>query len=186
MDSMYSLTLDWFRTVKKVLYARICVDHIYITQALNPHLKVVFAKHRTVSLLGRHGRNISFDQANEFENLDAKQMKPTSPQRIDTCQTILCGLKETDAQLRSLLGVDRSDPTEYTYVKNNHVEAVLGVLREKLGANMEAIFGDNRKKSSPFGADVKWKQVARPAEDREEYIQRALNTPPPPPFRPGM
>ena len=60
-----SLTLDWFRTVKKVLYARICVDHIYITQALNPHLKVVFAKHRIVSLLGRHGRNVSFDQGND-------------------------------------------------------------------------------------------------------------------------
>ena len=179
IDSMYAVALDWFRAANKKLYARICVDYIYITQALNRHLKHIFNKHRTVSLLGHAGRNISFDQANEFENLDTKQMKPTNPSRINTCLTILCGLKETDAQLRSLLGVEREDPTEYTFVKPNHVEAVLKVLRDKMGGNnMNAIFGENRKKLSPFGTGVKWKDVAKMASTREKYIQHQLTSPP--------
>ena len=180
MNSMYALTLAWFMVTGKVMYARICLDFIYIIQAMNASLRSIFNANRTVSLLGHEGRNIPFDQANAFQNRFTVEFNPKSPSRIDKVLTMLNGLRETDDQLRSLLGVDRADPAEYTAVKANHIDALLAVLREKLGADTEAVLGDRRKKSSPFGSGVKWKQVARQtAVERGEYVDTHLETAPP-------
>ena len=179
MNAMYAITLAWFMVTDKKNYARICVDFIYIIQAMNSQLAGIFNANRTVSLLGHSGRNIPFDQANEFQNLFTVNFDPKSPSRIDKVLTMLNGLRETDDQLRGLLDIDRSDPTEYTAVKPAHIEAVLSVLRQKLGATTEAVFGEQRKKSSPFGGGVKWKQVANnDSVQRGVYVDKQLQTPP--------
>lgn len=68
MDSMYALTLPWFIACGKTQYERICIDHTYLQMALNRSLAQVRAQRRTVSVLGNDGRNVAYDQANEFQN----------------------------------------------------------------------------------------------------------------------
>lgn len=179
MNSMYALTLAWFMVTGKVLYARICIDFTYIIQAMNPLLAAIFNANRTVSLLGNRGRNIAFDQANEIENLHTVEFKPSSPSKIDKVLTMLNGLRATDEQLRDLVGADRPDVDEYTPVKANHIDAVLRVLRNKLGKDTAAVLGDQRKTSSPFGAGQKWKAALnRTTMERSTYVASALQTPP--------
>ena len=66
MNAMYAIALPWFIVTNKHLYARICVDFVYILMAMNVTLLGIFNAHRTVSLLGHHGRNVAYDQANEM------------------------------------------------------------------------------------------------------------------------
>ena len=58
MTSMYGVVLDWFRATGKKLYARICLDYIWIYMSLNQALQAVWDEHRTCSLIGNGGRNI--------------------------------------------------------------------------------------------------------------------------------
>ena len=176
MNAMYAIALPWFIVTNKHLYARICVDFVYILMAMNVTLLGIFNAHRTVSLLGHHGRNVAYDQANEFENLDTVKFKPTSPDRINVVLKMLNGLKATDHQMRSLLGAQRAEPTEYSPVKENQVEAVLKVLRSKLGADWEAV---KRKKTSPFGTGLNWKKVAQQtAQKINAYVTEQLQKEP--------
>jgi len=167
MDSMYALVLPWFRVTGKHQYARICIDYIWAILALNPALSVIWAKYRTCSLLGNPGRDISWDQANEFMNLEVKSMDPKDPARIDVVIRILNGLKSTDEHLRSALGTERTDTSEYTPVKASHVLTVVGALKEGLGRDSNELFGDNRKKTSPFGSGPRpWIKVRNPGDSR--------------------
>ena len=173
---MYATALPWFIVTNKTLYARICVDFIYIVMAMNVTLLGIFNANRTVSLLGHQGRNIAYDQANEFENLDTVKFKPTTPERINVVLKMLNGLKATDHQMRGLLGADRPEPTEYTPVKENHVEAVLKVLRSRLGTDWEEV---KSKKSSPFGTGVMWKKVAQQSRAKvDTYVAEQLQKEP--------
>jgi len=82
MDSMYSDILPWFRATNKNNYACICLDYIMVIRGLNRDLLLIWQKYRTCSLLGNPGRNISWDQSNEFMNLDVKEMNPSRVSRI--------------------------------------------------------------------------------------------------------
>ena len=160
---MYALVLDWFRVTNKNNYARICLDYIWIILSLNPALVRVWDEYRTCSLVGNAGRNIAWDQANEFMNLFVKNKKPMSPQRIDKLILMLNGLRESDSHLRAGLGSERADPVEYTHVKRDHVDAIVQVIRDIMG---DGIFGDNRKHktSSPFGhGAAPWRRVRNPS-----------------------
>ena len=186
MDSMYTVTLAWFYQTNKNNYARICVDHIYLKHALIEPLQPVRTHMCTVSLLGRNGHDVAADQANEFQNLWLKEMAPDSPQRIDEDLTILNGLKETDAQFRTMLDMERTPDGNYKFAKPNHINAVIGVLKESLGTTWEHIIGENRKKSSPFGGAVPWKQVLKVSSGEQgptrnefiAYIDHQLSNPP--------
>ena len=125
MDSMYAVTSGWFRATQKRLYARICVDYIWVVLAMHPSLASVWAKYRTCSLLGNSGRDIAWDQANEFMNLAVKSMGPKDASRIDSIMMMLNGLNSADANLRGSLATERVAPTEYTQVKAAHVEKML-------------------------------------------------------------
>jgi hypothetical protein len=150
MTSMYGLVLDWFRATGKKLYARICLDYMWIYMSLNQALQAVWDEHRTCSLIGNDGRNIGWDQANEFMNLFVKGKKPTSPRRIDKLILMLNALRGCEDHLRAALGRERAGPEESTAVKATDVGAIVDALRETMG---DDIFGDNRrhKNSSPFG-----------------------------------
>ena len=186
MDSMYSVTLPWFYQTNKNNYARICVDHIYLKHALIKSLQPVRSEMCTVSLLGRDGHDVAADQANEFQNLWLKEMAPQNPQQIDDDLTILNGLKETDAQFRTMLNMERTPDGDYKFAKPHHVSAVVGVLKDKLGTTWDTIVGEHRRRTSPFGGAVAWKQVLRvsredggPARDKfVEYITHQLHNPP--------
>ena len=39
MDSMYAVSMSWFRVTGKYQYARICVDYIYAIHAVNPAVR---------------------------------------------------------------------------------------------------------------------------------------------------
>ena len=163
MDSMYAVALPWFRATGKKLYARICIDFIWSKLSLNPMLWTIWAKYRTCSLNGFPGRDIAWDQANEFMNLHVKSMDPKDPARIDSIIKMLNGLKGAEYNLREALGEERADPDEYSPVKAHHVQKVVDVLKEHLGATMDDLFGENRKKASPFGAGHRpWIQIRYP------------------------
>ena len=115
----------------------------------------IWAKYRTCSLNGFPGRDVAWDQANEFMNLHVKSMDPKDPARIDSVIEMLNGLKSAECNLREALGEERTDPDEYSPVKAHHVQKVVDVLKENLGASMAELFGENRKKASPFGGGAR-------------------------------
>jgi len=164
MDRMHLLAVNWFRSTNKFQYARICLDYVYILLNLNPLLLCLWSKIRTCSMVGNSGRNISWDQANEFMNLEVKGMKPGDPRRIDKVITMLNGLRAADSHLRQAVGEERSDPGEYTPVKAHHVQAIVDALKLKLGASNAEIFGPISVTTNPFGTATRpWDRVKNPA-----------------------
>ena len=182
MDSMYCICLDWYRVAGKYLYARICVDHIWITTNLKASFLQVWHRYRTVSKLGNAGRNIPRDQANEFENLELKQWNPKDPSNIDPTLTMLNGLREIDEPMRSLFGVQRDPLREYTATKQNQVDAIVDILRTRLGTNPRVFLRPTRgqiKRNNPFGSGIRpWIRVEASRQTRNEYVRRQLETPP--------
>ena len=79
-------------------------------------------------------------------NLDLKTMGPRSASQIDSFICILNSLRSADGHIRFALGEERSGPSKYTHVKESHVEKVVEVLKNALGADSDALFGGNRKK----------------------------------------
>lgn len=162
---MHQLALGWFRATNKYQYARICVDYAYLITNLSPPLLSLWKRIRTCSLLGFSGRNIAWDQANEFMNLDVKRSGPTSPAQIDDNITVLNGLRAADSHLRESLGQERSDPNEYTPVKPSHVLAIVDALKSALGATEADLFQPAPRTSNPFGSGpAPWKLVKNPAK----------------------
>jgi hypothetical protein len=68
MGSIYAVRLGWFRASHKKIYVRICAYFIWAVFAMYPSLASAWAKYRKSSLLGNSGRDIAWDQANEFMN----------------------------------------------------------------------------------------------------------------------
>ena len=162
MDSIYPLALGWFRVTNKYNYSRLCVDYAYVLQHLNPALLAVWKKYRTCSLVGNDGRNVAWDQANEFMNLNVKMSKPTDPSNIDKIITMLNGYFQAEAHVRQAVGEERTQPSEYTPVKIEHVQRIVDAFKSKLGsteAEVRAI-----RASNPFGDDKKpWVSVKNPS-----------------------
>jgi hypothetical protein len=160
---MYAVTLNWFRVTGKNQYARICVDYMWVVLSLHPALGELWAKYRTCSLLGNCGRDIAWDQANEFMNLDVKSAKPKDASRIDALIGMLNGVKSADLALREALGAERTEPREYTPVSATHVSAVVDILKQHLGPDTDALFGPTRHPNSPFGDGPRpWSRVRNP------------------------
>ena len=109
MSSMYAVALPWFRATNKHQYARICIDFVWVLQTLNPIILKIYNRHRTCSLLGNTGYNVAWDQTCEFLNLDLKNLNLNSPTHIDKILLMLNGLKCCDENMRTSLGVERSD-----------------------------------------------------------------------------
>ena len=113
-------------------------------------------------------------------NLYLKAGCPDSPDRIDAYIRIMNGLRSAEDNFRAALGEERSDPSEYTPVKQHHIKAVVDTLKHTLGANTEDLFGVNRHKNSPFGGGSRpWVRTQNPgnlapgasaAEIREEVV----------------
>lgn len=164
MDRMHRLAVNWFRATNKNQYARICIDYVYLLLNLNPTLLGLWSKYRTCSLVGNNGRNIAWDQANEFMNLDVKNMHPGDPRRIDKVITILNGLRTADSHLRNAVGEARSDPDEYTPVKPHHVQLIVDALKKKLGSSNAELFPPSPLTHQPFGSNTRpWVRVKNPA-----------------------
>ena len=73
------------------------------------------------------------------------------------------GVKSADLALREALGVERTEPREYTQVTAAHVRAVVDILKENLGADTASLFGPTRSPNSPFGDDPRpWSRVRNP------------------------
>ena len=121
---------------------------------------MIWERTRTCSLFGFPGRNVAWDQRNEFMNKDVKDTDPQDPSRIDAYICMLNGISGVEDHLREALGEERTDPSEYTPVKPHHVQAIVDALKRTLGANMDELFGAGRKKTSPFGGGPRpWTQV---------------------------
>ena len=164
MDRMHPLAVNWFRATGKNQYARICVDYVYLVLNLSPVLLGLWSKFRTCSMVGNTGRNIAWDQANEFMNLEVKLMQPNSPRRIDKSIAILNGLRAADGHLRRAVGAERTDPDEYTLVKAHHVQSIVDALKRKLGASHAALFSPIPVTTNPFGTPTKpWAHVKKTA-----------------------
>jgi hypothetical protein len=190
MDSMYSVILPWFRSTNKNNYARICLDYILIIRGLNRELLGLWQKYRTCSLLGNQGRNIAWDQANEFMNLDVKQTNPSSVARINDIITMLNGLRAADGATRNALGMQRDPISEYTPVTIIHVGAIIGALESSLGANRAQLQGHHASNfgNGPlpwihienFGANLPILPINQPNPRREaatEWILQRLQDP---------
>ena len=164
MDEMHRIAVLWFRATNKHQYARICIDYIFLLLNLHPALKRLWSKYRTCSKVGNSGRNIAWDQRNEFMNLDVKEMHPDSPSRIDKVITMLGGLETADAHIREAVGQVRGKPDEYTSVKARHVQLILDVLKSKLGSTSDALFPHSPVNFNPFGNTSKpWVKVKNPS-----------------------
>jgi hypothetical protein len=181
MDCMHRIALNWFRATGKVQYARICVDYVYLILNLHPALLNLWSKYRTCSMVGNPGRNTGWDQANEFMNLEVKEMHPNDPRRIDKIITMLNGLKVAESHLRQAVGQERSTPDEYTQMKPHHVQSIVDALKSRLGATHDALFMGPSVNSNPFGTGAKpWNQVKNPAKlapnpTEQQIHQEALN-----------
>jgi len=77
---------------------------MWITLSLHPALGELWAKYRTCSLLGNCGRDIAWDQANEFMNLDVKSCRQNDAARIGELIGLPDGVKSADLALREALG----------------------------------------------------------------------------------
>ena len=164
MDEMHRIAVLWLRATNKHQYARICIDYIFLLLNLHPALKRLWSKYRTCSKVGNSGRNIAWDQRNEFMNLDVKEMHPDSPSRIDKVITMLGGLETADAHIREAVGQVRGKPDEYTSVKARHVQLILDVLKSKLGSTSDALFPHSPVNFNPFGNTSKpWVKVKNPS-----------------------
>ena len=163
IDFMYATILPWFRATGKWQYARICIDYVWVLHSIHGTVREIWEKYRTCSLLGNPGRDVAWDQANEFMNKDVKEGEPSSPSAIDAHICILNGVKNIEGHLREALGEPREGPSEYTPVKENHVRAIVDALKQHLGSNLEELFGDERKKKSPFGGGQRpWLRTENP------------------------
>jgi hypothetical protein len=163
MNAIHRIAVNWFRATGKVQYARICIDYVYLILNLHPALLSIWSKYRTCSMVGNSGRNVAWDQANEFMNLDLKGMKPGDPNRIDKVLTMLNGLRAAESHLRAAVGQERSEPGEYTPVKPHHVQLTVDALKQRLGATNAEVLqrGTN---NNPFGSSAKpWNRVKNPA-----------------------
>jgi hypothetical protein len=75
---------------------------------------------------------------------------------------MLNDLKCCDENMRTSLGVERSDPSEYTAVKIHHIEAIVKALKSAFGSTTEELFTD-QVKESPFGGGPRpWNKVRNP------------------------
>ena len=126
-----------------------CIDYIFLLLNLHPALKRLWSKYRTCSKVGNSGRNIAWDQRNEFMNLDVKEMHPDSPSRIDKVITMLGGLETADAHIREAVGQGRGKPDEYISVKARHVQLIVDVLKSKLGSTSDALFPHSQVNFNP-------------------------------------
>ena len=163
INVMYAAVLPWFRATGKVHYARICVDTIWALLAVHPDIRQVWDNCRTISLLGYAGHNIACGQGVEFMNLYLKAGDPGSPDRIDAYIRMMNGLRSAEDNFRAALGEERSDPSEYTPVKQHHIQAVVSALKRTLGEHAEDLFGANRKNNSPFGGGPRpWVRTQNP------------------------
>jgi len=163
IDIMYVAALSWFRAAGKFQYASICIDTTWTKIAVHPDIRHVWDNCRTISLLGYAGHNIACDQGAEFMNLDLKAGNPHSPDRIDAYICMMNGMTRVDENIRAALGAQRSEPSDYSPVKRHHVDAVVTALKNSLGATEEDLFGENRKKASPFGGGPRpWLRTQNP------------------------
>jgi hypothetical protein len=164
MDFMYAITLSWFRVTGKQMPLRPHLRGLHMDGfVLKPALRELWAKCRICSLLGNIGRDVAWDQGNEFMNLDVKSCQPKDPARIDAVICMLNGIKNAEPSLRHALGAERHEPTEYTPVKASHVNAVVAVLKENLEADSDELFGPTRKTNCPFGGGARpWNRVRNP------------------------
>jgi hypothetical protein len=175
IDGMHRIAVNWFRATGKIQYARICIDYVFLLLNLHPALLSIWSKYRTCSLVGNPGRNVAWDQANEFENLDLKNMKPGDPDRIDKVLTMLNGLRAADSHLRTSVGQKRSGPSEYTPVKAHHVQAIVDALKQRLGATNEAVFNPGMN-NNPFGSSAKpWNRVKNPSNSPGLTTDQAIH-----------
>ena len=67
-----------------------------------------------------------------ISHLDFKSMNPNKPTHIDRILLMLNGIEGCEENMRTSLGVERSDPSEYTAVKSHHIEAVVTALNQLL------------------------------------------------------
>jgi hypothetical protein len=73
------------------------------------------------------------------------------------------GIKNAELPLRQALGAERHEPTEYTPVKASHVNAVVAVLKEYLGADSGELFGPTRRTNCPLSGGARpWNRVRNP------------------------
>ena len=85
---------------------------------------------------------------------DLKTSTPTSPAHIDKIMTLFNGLNAAEQHLRATVGEERSDPAENTHVKQKHIQAIVGSLKHKLGANRDTLFNNATSISNnPFGTN---------------------------------
>ena len=165
IDSMHKVTVNWFLVTNKFNYSRICVGYAYPLLELDPRLLQIWQKYRTCSLTGNSGRRVTWDQVAEFQNLDLKTSTPTSPAHIDKIMTLLNGLNAAEQHLRATVGEERSEPTENSDVKQKHIQAIVGSLKHKLGANRDTLFNNATSVSNNrFGDQQRpWMRVKTPA-----------------------
>ena len=95
---------------------------------------------------------------------------------------MLNGLREIDEPMRSLFGVQRDPLREYTATKQNQVDAIVDILRTRLGTNPRVFLRPTRgqiKRNNPFGSGIRpWIRVEASRQTRNEYVRRQLETPP--------
>mmetsp|Transcript_10497 Transcript_10497/g.31649 ORF Transcript_10497/g.31649 Transcript_10497/m.31649 type:complete len:210 (+) Transcript_10497:909-1538(+) len=65
IETVWQMSLWWFRVSNKPLYARLCVDTTYVTLSMVPSLLELYRETRCCSLRGNDGRNVEMDFALE-------------------------------------------------------------------------------------------------------------------------
>ena len=170
IETMWNLTLPWFRATGKTNYDKLCVDHALILVSLLPSLRKLYRLTRTASLRGNVGRNVALDQALEQMNNEIKNLLADNAKRdgIDGLIVILNGLRQVEEKLSAALGVDPDDLEDVISVrKQDDVEQIVEALKAKLPPS------DFFEPSSvnPFGAGKPWEDVQKARRGIKTFVE---------------
>ena len=188
LDSMWAITLPWFRAAGKSNYSTMAVDVLYTNCSLSGPLRKIWFEQCTMSLSGNMGCQVAYDGANEEMNKLLKCGLGTgvAPHLIDPYILMLNGIREVSPRLKQMFEspnqADQEDDkaafyTQYSRTEQGDVDAIVQALSNTLGTSAAKLF-ENRT-SNPFrtGAGVPWTRVAEQAGSMADYINSQLDTP---------
>ena len=106
-------------------------------------------------------------------NLNVKMSKPTNPSNIDKIITMLNGYFQAEPHVRQAVGEERTQPSEYTPVKIEHVQRIMDAFKLKLGSTEDDVRATTA--SNPFGDGRKpWVSVKNPSRVTPNPTKQAL------------
>ena len=178
LDFMWAYCLPWFRATSKTQYGPMAVHVIFFNELMSDEIRGIWHAYRTASLMGHCGRNVAWDYILERMNCEFKDGLHgcVTRERLDKFGVMMNGFKHIDAMLSQSWGVEHpDDPSQYTHVKSEDVDAVVKQLEDRLGANRAEV-DQKASARNPFGnGTMPWAAVDTAKVDLDDFIRLHLH-----------